>query len=363
MSKFYCVSVIIPFYNAEQFLSGCIDVLQKQDFDKSFEVIMIDDASTDNSLNIIKKNDKLLNLKIYSLEKNSGPSAARNLGLKHATGEYVFFLDVDDSISHNFLSKMYNAAKDGNYDLVFSDKKRIENVKNQRENIYVYQEDKVFSRKDILEELKKRLHNPLAMGGLVDLTGRFFKRSIIKDNNLLFLEELRYLEDESFAWSILAFVKKAKYLRQQIYTYYMYPNVSSALSAGIDKGYSITNFKLIKYNVEKCFEAFGLTSIDTEKLADQAFIFFIINALISYSRSMLLGKVDLKTGTICRKKLIKDIITDKDVAKSIRNYLPSQNENRWIPRAIRWRSSIILEYASKIRAQEILKIRRKALYN
>ena len=258
---------------------------------------------------------------------------------------------------------MYNAAKDGNYDLVFSDKKRIENVKNQRENIYVYQEDKVFSRKDILEELKKRLHNPLAMGGLVDLTGRFFKRSIIKDNNLLFLEELRYLEDESFAWSILAFVKKAKYLRQQIYTYYMYPNVSSALSAGIDKGYSITNFKLIKYNVEKCFEAFGLTSIDTEKLADQAFIFFIINALISYSRSMLLGKVDLKTGTICRKKLIKDIITDKDVAKSIRNYLPSQNENRWIPRAIRWRSSIILEYASKIRAQEILKIRRKALYN
>ena len=91
MSKFYCVSVIIPFYNAEQFLSGCIDVLQKQDFDKSFEVIMIDDASTDNSLNIIKKNDKLLNLKIYSLEKNSGPSAARNLGLKHATGEYVFF--------------------------------------------------------------------------------------------------------------------------------------------------------------------------------------------------------------------------------------------------------------------------------
>jgi glycosyltransferase involved in cell wall biosynthesis len=104
MSENFAISVIIPFYNAVPYLEKCIDAMLKQDFDKPFEVIMIDDASNDNGRKFIESK-KLPFFKIGSLPSNSGPSAARNAGLKIATGEYVFFFDVDDTVSSQTLCK------------------------------------------------------------------------------------------------------------------------------------------------------------------------------------------------------------------------------------------------------------------
>ena len=358
MSELFSVSVIVPFYNAEPYLKRCIDALLKQDFNKSFEIIMVDDASTDNSQNIIKKQNSPL-IKLYSLPSNTGPSAARNVGLKIAKGDYVFFFDADDTISTSILKTLYSHAKENDFDLVFSDKKRIEKSQNQRENIFVYPTDKTFGNSDITEEIKKRIYDPLYMQGLMGLTGRLIKRSIINQNNLSFEEGLRYLEDEVFSWDTLAYCKKAKYIRKQLYSHYINPNVSSALSEGINRGFSVSNFKLAKEHVQNCFKNRGLSIQETEKLADQAFIYFVINALISYSRSIILGKVDLENGKDCRKKLIKDILKDPDISKAIRNYSCSKNENQWIPRAITWKFRKLLEFACNKRAKEILSIRRR----
>ena len=71
------ISVIIPVYNGESYIKKCLDVLMKQDFDEPYEIIIVDDASTDKSREIIKK-FKLQNLKLYSLPFNSGQSAARD---------------------------------------------------------------------------------------------------------------------------------------------------------------------------------------------------------------------------------------------------------------------------------------------
>jgi len=358
MSELFSVSVIVPIYNAESHLKRCIDVLLKQDFNKSFEIIMVDDASTDNSQNIIKKQNSPL-IKLYSLPSNNGPSAARNIGLKIAKGDYVFFLDADDTISTSTLKTLYSHAKENGFDLVFGDIKRIENSQNQRENIFLYPTDKNFSNSDITEEIKKRMYNPLSTLGLIGLTGRLIKRSIISKNNLSFEEGLRYLEDEVFSWDTLAYCKKAKYIRKQLYSHYINPNVSSALSEGINRGFSVSNFKLAKDHVQNCFKNRGLSIQEAEKLANQAFIYFVISALVSYSRSIILGKVDLENGKDCRKKLIKDILKDSDVSKAIRNYSCSKNENSWIPRAITWKFHKLLEFACNKRAKEILDIRRR----
>ena len=103
MSEQLCVSVIVPFYNAQFHIQKCIDVLLNQDFTKSFEIIMIDDASTDNSKNILNQNNNK-KISLYSLTENSGPGAARNLGLKMAKGKYIFFHDVDDTVDPNILT-------------------------------------------------------------------------------------------------------------------------------------------------------------------------------------------------------------------------------------------------------------------
>ena len=360
MLKNPCVSVIVPFYNAKSYIKTCLEVLLNQDFSKSFEVIMVDDASTDNSQNIIKMH-KFSNLRLYSLPSNFGPAAARNLGLKKAKGEYIFFLDVDDTINKNTLSTLYGIAKETDCDLVMCDKKWIENSKNQRNNIFFYPSDQAFGVSEIMEAMRKRFYDPLPTSqGLFDLCGKLIRRSIISDNNIFLEEKLRYMEDEVFVWNIIAFALSVRYVRKQLYSHYVYPNVNTAASDGLQQGFPISYFKLIKNHVQNSLKQRGFSIQEIEKLGDQAFVFSIISALVSYSRSMMLGKVELGNAVKCRKKIINDILTDFDVSKAIRNYSPSKKENPWIPRAIAWRSSRLLEFACTRRAKEVLRIRRKS---
>jgi len=96
-------SIIIPFYNSEKYISFCLDSIIKQHF-KDFEVLIVDDFSSDNSLNIVEKyvlKDKRFKLLI---NKTKGVSSARNLGLNHASGSFVTFLDSDDTWKPNHLS-------------------------------------------------------------------------------------------------------------------------------------------------------------------------------------------------------------------------------------------------------------------
>ena len=238
------ISIIVPFYNSEIHIKNCLDGLKNQDFNKSIEIIMIDDGSTDNSQNLIKKYD-YPGLLLYSLPKNSGPGAARNAGLKKAKGEYIFLLDVDDAIDGDTLTILYDDAIKNNYDFVFSDFKRVENSENLRENFFNYTTDKIFKKDDLAKSMREQVHfNHYGHLGLFGINGRLIKRSIINDNNILFEEKLRYLEDEVFAWDVISFVSNAKYIRKQLYSYYVYPNKNSAVSTGLDQGFPVSNFKL-----------------------------------------------------------------------------------------------------------------------
>lgn len=105
------VSVIIPTYNREKLLPKAIDSIKKQTF-QDFEIIIVDDASTDNTESLIKNlNDN--RIKYYKLEKNSGQCIARNYGIKRAKGEFIAFLDSDDEWLPEKLKKQYDCFKKG----------------------------------------------------------------------------------------------------------------------------------------------------------------------------------------------------------------------------------------------------------
>lgn len=96
------VTCIVPFYNVEQYLSRCIESIVNQSY-KNIQLILIDDGSTDNSLDVARKYSKQYNyIEVYH-QDNSGVSAARNMGLHHIRGKYVFFIDSDDYILENYL--------------------------------------------------------------------------------------------------------------------------------------------------------------------------------------------------------------------------------------------------------------------
>ena len=94
------ISVIIPAYNAGRFIEGCINTIFNQTY-RDFEIIVVNDGSSDNTLDILNSLAKKdARLKVIS-QKNGGVSAARNTALKHAKGEFITYVDADDSLPKN----------------------------------------------------------------------------------------------------------------------------------------------------------------------------------------------------------------------------------------------------------------------
>ncbi|ABG41571.1 glycosyl transferase, family 2 [Paraglaciecola sp. T6c] len=113
------VSVVIPVYNSQSYIADCIDSVLAQTY-QDFEIIVIDDGSTDSSLDILKSYQKKQKIKLLQIE-NSGQSVARNLGIEQATGKYLIFIDSDDCWENNTLEVTVALAEQKQLDMVLFD--------------------------------------------------------------------------------------------------------------------------------------------------------------------------------------------------------------------------------------------------
>lgn len=118
------ISVIVPVYNAENFLDRCVQSILNQSF-ANFELILIDDGSTDNSLQIIKKYENVDKRVRGFSNENSGPALTRNFGIEKSRADYVMFIDSDDYIDTGYLQNYFNAIKDRGDDLIIGGYKRV----------------------------------------------------------------------------------------------------------------------------------------------------------------------------------------------------------------------------------------------
>ena len=179
------VSVIVPVYNTEKYLKNCIDSLLKQNFE-DYEIIVINDLSPGNAEEIIKSyNDKKI---VYIKNKtNKGIGYNRNLGIKKAKGEYVCFIDSDDYVKEDFISKMYNYSKENNLDLCVCDYINVDEKGNTLEefNLSNFGITNYEENNKILCEINLGPSNKL------------FKKDMLIKNKIEFREKLKY-EDLSF---------------------------------------------------------------------------------------------------------------------------------------------------------------------
>lgn len=119
------VSVIVPVYNVEKYLDRCLLSIIKQNL-KDYEIVIVNDGSSDNSLEIINKYKQKYPSIINLIDKeNEGSSSARNTGLENAKGEYITFLDSDDYLEENSYSKIETIADKGIYDIIFYDAYKV----------------------------------------------------------------------------------------------------------------------------------------------------------------------------------------------------------------------------------------------
>jgi glycosyltransferase involved in cell wall biosynthesis len=211
------VSIIIPVYNAETFIADCINSVLAQT-EQDWELILVDDCSKDNTLEIIQSiinGDVNGNGNFFLLrqERNQGPSAARNRGIREAKGEYVFFLDADDTITPDCIELLYELAKQHDVDYVqgkyqsscLHEGWEVQKVQEVQDASLVQKRELPSALSD-RREIKRLLlnHNKIQFTP----HNRLVRRQMIIDNNLFFNEEIKVRED--FLW--MTFV--AKYVKR-----------------------------------------------------------------------------------------------------------------------------------------------------
>ena len=201
------VSVIVPIYNASEYLSRSIESILNQSYD-NLEIILIDDASTDDSKDIIKKyalKDSRIR-PIYS-EVNQGVSRTRNMGLKSASGDYVMFIDSDDYIVKDMIKIMVDKSIKYNSDLVDSYHLIIYKNKTFLEHKPL-KKDLVLGNKDNIDMITKSSY----------ITGKLIDVNLLK--GLYFDEDLRRYEDLVFEHELKLRANNYCLVKDVIYYYY-----------------------------------------------------------------------------------------------------------------------------------------------
>lgn len=187
------VSIIVPVYNCEKYISTCIDSILGQN-ESSIEVIIVDDGSNDNTASILdayqKRDDRI---HVFHVE-NGGPSKARNIGLDKATGDWVLFVDADDWVDSNILSEL-NLNENSPDIIFFGFKKCYDNMRQESclPIAFGYTSDRI----QIFEHLNDLFNSKDEFFGYS--VNKVYKRSIIEKFNIRFKDELRVREDEVFA--------------------------------------------------------------------------------------------------------------------------------------------------------------------
>ena len=190
------VSVIVPFYNVENYIEKCLQTLVGQTLD-DIEIILVNDGSKDRSKIVVDKFLKQYPEKIVYLEKeNGGLSDARNYAIPYAKGEYIAFLDSDDYVEKTMYKDMYELAKKEDSDMVecnfyweYPDKKK--------EDVGI-----VYSgKKEMLEKIRVVAWNKL------------IRKEVLEKSKVLFPKGLRY-EDVEFTYKLIPYLDKISFLKK-----------------------------------------------------------------------------------------------------------------------------------------------------
>lgn len=204
------ISVIIPVFNSEKFLSSLYSDLVNQTF-TDFEVLLVDDGSTDNSLKVCQmlQKKKEIDLRIFS-QKNQGPSAARNIGLDNAKGEYICFIDSDDRVSNDYLEILYNSLNESRSDLSICG--IIEEKRNGKKELIVGKNSFTTNQNGALEYFL--MHNEW-----IGPVNKLYSRKIIEEISLRFNQNIHAGEDILFVCQYLLHIQKVCYIAKPLYLY------------------------------------------------------------------------------------------------------------------------------------------------
>lgn len=218
------ISIIVPIYNVEKYLKSCLDSIVNQTY-SNIEIILVNDCTKDNSMIIAQSYAQVdSRIKIINNKENVGLSETRNVGLRNSQGEYIIFVDSDDTVERDFVEKLYNKIAEDNVDFVVCGN-NLFNDNNQE----LHLKDDWFSMKSLQSDQFRDFYSkPVMMDEFLQLSGvpyptgmawnKIFKASFIKNNNLSFPMGMPH-EDEVFFARCLLNAKSFSMLFEDLYNY------------------------------------------------------------------------------------------------------------------------------------------------
>ena len=289
------ISIIVPIYNGSNVIVRCLKSILNQSY-KDLEIVLVNDGSTDNSLEILKEYRKIDKRIILINQINKGVAAARNTGLKNCTGDYFLFVDADDWIENDMIEKMMSLLKEDT-DIVFCNSDHAEK-KDDVKKINCPRIEEWNAKKQQLEFMKHQR-----------MTGMLWNKLIRREltNGIFFNEETGYGEDAEFLWEILKKSKQMIVTDEILYHHVLDTNSISHQTFNEKKYSAIPMWEKILKEVEIDFP--NLKDLAVERLMCAA-----VFSLYEIKKCKYSNKAKIKHLKSITRKYIRIFIKSKNIS-------------------------------------------------
>ena len=294
------VSIIVPTYNGEKFIAQTLEAIIDQDYD-NLEIIVVDDVSTDNTVEIAQKILEGSGRKFQLIRRtvNGMQSAARNTGLDAANGEYVIFFDHDDLAEKNFVLSLYSKAEKENADFVFCPFKKFFQSEDRYENPKFVDINKNFFSGEYC--LRLWIKKKIAFRGVWNC---IFRKSFLNGINLRFNENCFFGEDEEFLIKAMISASRVGFDRETSYTYVQHSGQTLAKYEAIEKQLMpMGHLMLANFRTGRYIRKYS----DCEKRKQYAKNFLVPDSIVKmitvYARSESLEEYQRKLKVLNHKKV------------------------------------------------------------
>ena len=208
------VSIIIPVYNTEKYLERCILSVENQTY-TNIEIIIVDDASPDNSAQVYEKLQKQYsNIAVVKHATNQKQVASRNSGLLVATGEWILFLDSDDILYPTAIEQLVAQGKKDNTSIVLATY-----TKNINDHRHIVFSGRLPTGKYPLPKFLAQLFNCVPLDVVSCIGTKLYKLSFLREHSICFRQESKYNEDLMIVLDVLSHTEEISYLDEAVYEY------------------------------------------------------------------------------------------------------------------------------------------------
>lgn len=346
------VSVIVPVFNAEPFLDRCVHSVLAQQY-RDFELFLVNDGSTDRSGDLCEtyaRDDARIRVIHVG---NGGPSSARNVGLRLAQGEFLYFLDADDEMMPDALNVLLDLAHKHGADWVVGSFRK-QHPDGSGSDV-VFTEGRIVGYDGVLACVRKYLHRPNRYELFSYSWGRLYRREIVYRYNLSFDEKLFTYEDVQFNFCYLMYAQCIYANNRVLYLHHVHDNYSSSRTMfGNDPmrlmGH-IDMFDTLRAYVAQNSQG-QVVPAEVDADLKHALIYLTIIQFVRLS-----GRLESSTFRLIHATVVA-VICDPRIRAALPYYRPQPGDSVWLPRLMRWHLAIPTMLLAHYKARKRYQLRK-----